>query len=203
MVSSGPVWLHNWALRSGGATFPFDPKTAAIALANRAGRPSDRMKFTCLVRRDDINERLALMLKQQLSAVGVDMTIEEAGMDDIMRAMSGRHFDAALIEILSGPTLLRAYKIWHSGGPYANSQALDRALEVLRHADTEEDVVKAVAAVQQTAVDDPPVIFLAWIERARVVSKRFIVPAGEPGRDILSTLRLWKPNADARLANRN
>jgi hypothetical protein len=63
--------------------------------------------------------------------------------------------------------------------------------------------VRAVAAIQQTAVDDPPVIFLAWMERARAVSKRFTVTPAEGGRDILSTLRLWKPTSDAHAMNRN
>ena len=46
-------------------------------------------------------------------------------------------------------------------------------------------------------MDDPPAIFLAWSERARAVSKRFDVPPPKPGRDILGTLRLWKPAGDA------
>jgi hypothetical protein len=50
-----------------------------------------------------------------------------------------------------------------------------------------------VAALQRAIVDDPPAIFLAWSQRARAVSTRFHVPV-EPGRDILSTLRLWRPN---------
>jgi hypothetical protein len=48
-------------------------------------------------------------------------------------------------------------------------------------------------------VDDPPAIFLAWSERARAISTRFDVPV-EPGRDILSTLRLWRPIDQARYA---
>ncbi len=203
-VSSGPVWPHNWALRSGGPAFTFDPKTAAKALADHAGRGrSGRLRFTCLVKRDDVYERLALVLKQQLDAVGVDMSIEEAGMDHVLDSMSHHRYDAALLETLSGPTLLRSYKMWHSGGLNANSATLDKALEVLRHAESDEQSVKAVAALQQTVVDDPPAIFLAWIERARAVSKRFNVPPGEPGRDILSNFRLWKPTTDARQASRN
>ena len=38
-------------------------------------------------------------------------------------------------------------------------------------------------------MDDPPAIFLAWSERARAVSNRFVVPPPEAGRDVLSTLR--------------
>jgi hypothetical protein len=51
--------------------------------------------------------------------------------------------------------------------------------------------------------EDPPAIFLAWSQRARAVSSRFVVPPIEAGRDILSTLRLWKPVADQRASSRN
>jgi hypothetical protein len=50
----------------------------------------------------------------------------------------------------------------------------------------------AVGNLVQTFADDPPAIFLAWSVRARAVSKRFDVQ-GEEGRDVLSTLRFWKP----------
>jgi peptide/nickel transport system substrate-binding protein len=204
-VSSGPVWPHNWAFRSDRPTLMYDPAAAVrtFATEGRAHGHSGRLGFKLLVRKDDINERIALVLKQQLDAVGVDMSIEEAGMDRIVESVSSHHFDAALIETLSGPTLLRSYKMWHSGSMNANSATLDGALDRLRHAESDEESLKAVAALQQTVAEDPPAIFLAWMERARAVSKRFTVPPGEPGRDILSNLRLWKPSADARQATRN
>ena len=205
-ASLGPVWLHNWAFRSDWPTFTFDPKTAAKILVEyrQAQGRAGRLHFSCLVRRDDINERMALVLKQQLEAVGVEMTIEEAGMDHILESLSSRRFDAALMEAVSGPTLLRSYRMWHSGGAMnIENIPLDKALDRLRHAGSDEESVNAVAELQQTVVDDPPAIFLAWIERARAVSKRFVVPTGEPGRDILSNLRLWKPTTDERQTNRN
>jgi hypothetical protein len=57
--------------------------------------------------------------------------------------------------------------------------------------------------LQQTFLDDPPAVFLAWSERARAISRRFEVPPAEANRDILLTLRNWKPRNDNRLANRN
>jgi hypothetical protein len=58
--------------------------------------------------------------------------------------------------------------------------------------------------VQQAFVDDPPAILLAWGERARAVSKRFVVQPPDPQRpDVLATLRLWKPRNDNRFASRN
>jgi len=85
----------------------------------------------------------------------------------------------------------------------ARSPAVDAALDQIQSATSEEDYKRAVSSFQQAAVEDPPAIFLAWLERTRVVSKRFTVPPGEAGRDILSTLRLWKPTADRRAVNRN
>jgi hypothetical protein len=41
-------------------------------------------------------------------------------------------------------------------------------------------------------LEDPPAIFLAWGERARAVSSRFIVEGEESGVDIVGTLRLWR-----------
>jgi len=64
----------------------------------------------------------------------------------------------------------------------------------VRYAASDDDNLNGITAFQQAVDDDPPAIFLAWMERARAVSKRFVVPAAEPGRDVLSTLRLWKPS---------
>jgi hypothetical protein len=150
-----------------------------------------------------VYERLALTVKRQLEAVGVEMIVEEASLDRIIGAVKSRDFEAALVEGVGGPTLLRPYQLWHSkgagnpggfGGP-----VIDVALDRIRHAPTERDYLQAVTDFQQTIVDDPPAIFLAWIERARAVSTRFRVPASEPGRDILATLYQWKPtNVGAR-----
>jgi peptide/nickel transport system substrate-binding protein len=201
--SSGPVWPHNFASREDWPTLKYDPQAAAkaISLATKGG---SRVRFTCLVRPNDLEERVALLLKQQLDAVGVEMSIEEAAMDRIIDSFNRHHFDAVLLTSPNGPTLLRSYRAWHSGGPMnARSPTVDAALDQIQSATSEDAYKRAVSAFQQAAVDDPPAIFLAWIERTRVVSRRFTVPPGDAGRDILSTLRLWKPTTDHRVASRN
>jgi ABC-type transport system substrate-binding protein len=80
---------------------------------------------------------------------------------------------------------------------------VDAALERVRHAATDQEYEQAVAGVQQAFMDDPPGIFLAWSVVARAVSKRFTVPAPEPGRDIVATLRLWKQVPEAPRASYN
>jgi hypothetical protein len=82
------------------------------------------------------------------------------------------------------------------------SSAADSGLDTIRHARNDETYRQGVAAFQRAIGNDPPAIFLAWIERARAVSTRFEVPL-EPERDVWSTVRLWRPVSGPRLTGRN
>jgi ABC-type transport system substrate-binding protein len=96
--------------------------------------------------------------------------------------------------VISGPTLLRPYRLWHSDGYFnTKSPAIDAALDKVRYSASIDEYQNAVSGFQQAMMDDPPAIFLAWMERARAVSKRFEVPPVESGRDILLNLPFWKP----------
>jgi len=203
VASSGPVWPQNYGVRPGQPTFQFDEAAAAaiISRSKPTTKQAGSFHFTCLVAPDTVNERLALVLKAQLEAVGVDMSVEEASMDLIVDALKKRRYEAVLMEVISGPTLLRPYQIWHSNGVFNASgwgnATVDVAFDRVRYAANDKEYEQAVAGVQQAFMDDPPGIFLAWPVRARAVSKRFTVPAPEPGRDIVPTLRLWKQVTEA------
>jgi ABC-type transport system substrate-binding protein len=116
-----------------------------------------------------------------------------------MNTLSTDDFETVLLEYSSGWSVMRAYRWWHSKGVanqmHFDSPRVDAALDHVRHAVTDEEYRAAVAEFQQAISDDPPAIFLAWSERSRAVSKRFDVQP-EPGRDVLATLRLWRPTAD-------
>jgi peptide/nickel transport system substrate-binding protein len=210
IASSGPFWPGYWALGADASTFEFDPRTAAEMLAThratRSRNRSDTLTFTCLVLSDTVYERIALEVKRQLELVGVDMRVQEVAPDQLFEATKSRNYDAVLVEGVSGPTLLRIYQLWHSGGvvnpgSFGNAH-IDTALDLVRDAQDELTFRESVAELQRVFSHDPPAIFLAWSVRARAVSRRFMVPAAEPGRDILSTLRLWKP-ADGRQGSQN
>ncbi|HYM24986.1 MAG TPA: ABC transporter substrate-binding protein [Vicinamibacterales bacterium] len=206
LASSGPVWPHNYAFPKDSATIQSDPAAAARMLsANQTGANRGRkIHFPCLVLPGGVHERIALVVKQQLAAVGIDMSVEELGMDKVLESMKNRRFEALLNEMVSAPTLLRPYRMWHSGGSTgASSPTIDAALDRVRHAASDDEYASAVAAFQQAMLDDPQAIFIAWIESARAVTKRFVVPAPEPGRDIMSTIRLWKPAVSELHASRN
>jgi peptide/nickel transport system substrate-binding protein len=200
IASSGPIWPNHWALKADAQKFGFDPADATRAL----GGP---LRFTCLMPPDSPFERIALEVKRQMAAVGVDIAPESVGYDDLAKRAGSGQYEALLIEVISGQTLFRPYVIWHSQGSFNwgkfGTETSDAALDRVRHAQSDDEYRAAVAGLQQNFMEDPPAIFLAWSVRARAVSRRFVVPAVEPGRDVLSTIRLWKPSSGDLRASRN
>jgi ABC-type transport system substrate-binding protein len=200
VASSGPIWPNHWALKADAQKFGFDPAGATRAL----GGP---LRFTCLMPPDSPFERIALEVKRQMAAVGVDIAPEAVSYDDLAKRAGSGQYEALLIEVISGQTLFRPYVIWHSKGSFNWGQfgtsTSDAALDRVRHAQSDDEYRAAVAGLQQNFMDDPPAIFLAWSVRARAISRRFVVPAVEPGRDVLSTIRLWKPATGDLRASRN
>jgi peptide/nickel transport system substrate-binding protein len=193
--SAGPVSQHHWAFRNPGTSFDYVPSAAGAILG-----ASPRLSFKCLTPAGPPFDRVALLLKQQLQAVGVDMSIEEVAPESVMTPLSRPDFEAELIDPASGWGLFRSYRWWYSNGPTNltgySSRAVDDALDRVRHAANDDDYREAVAAFEGAIADDPPAIFLAWSSRSRAVSRRFETQA-EGTRDVLSTLRLWKPSGAA------
>jgi len=198
--STGPISDRHWALDKSVPRLAFDAHTAK-KLSTR------HLRFTCLVPPDSLYERVALETQRQLSTLSVDMKVQEASQEKIIEAVREGNFDAALLDTVSGPSMFRLYQRWHTGGPFnprsSNSPRIDGALDRIRHAASEDEYRAGVAGFQQAIVDDPPALFLAWGERARAVSRRFVVPAQQDGRDVLATLRLWRPATVQPLASRN
>jgi ABC-type transport system substrate-binding protein len=185
-----PVWPKHWALPADSPGIQFDPAGAADVLRRAPGG----VRFTCLVVSE--YERIALALKRQLQSVGVTMTVEAAPIKELQDRVAAGRFDAMLIDAVSGPSILRPYLWWHSNAPknFGRFAAdVDRALDAVRHADSGNDYQAGVVRFQQAILNDPPAIFLAWIERARAVSHRFIVEGAEPGVDMVGTMRQWRP----------
>jgi peptide/nickel transport system substrate-binding protein len=207
VASVGMVWPQHWALQNNRPKPAFDPRAATEALNRARSKVNDRIHFTCIIAPDALTERVALEVKRQLEGAGVDMAVEEVTQEQLFERLGKQNYEAAMIEFISGPTLFRPYLVWHSGAPinwgHFGGPNIDKALDAVRFSGSDTDYRAAVASLNQIFAEDPPGVFLAWQERARAVSRRFSVPSSEPGRDILSTLRLWKPAADTRQASRN
>lgn len=193
--AESPVWPQHWARSTDAPTFRYEPALLATA--------ENRIRLRCFFG-DAALERMALAVQRQLQAVGVDLVLEYVSGETFFNRLQAGDFDTVLTDVISGPTLVRPDLFWRSGNTFNwggfSSRAVDQALDTVRGAPDDETYKAGVAAFQRAIVDDPPAIFLAWSERARAVSTRFEVPV-EPGRDILSTLRLWRPVAPATISN--
>jgi peptide/nickel transport system substrate-binding protein len=207
VASSGPVWPKYWALPRAVQPTTFDPARADTLVRQVARQKPGRIRFTCLVPSIDELERVALEVKRQLARVGIEMTVEGVSQDELFQRGGKGVYEAIMIDLVSGPTLVRPYAVWRSGMPLNwgkfGNPTVDAALERVRGAGTEAQYRQAVSDVQQAFLDDPPAIFLAWSVRARAVSTRFIVPPVGSGRDILGTLRLLRPATTELRASRN
>jgi ABC-type transport system substrate-binding protein len=200
--SYGLIWPQHWSLSPRVSTFRYDPQGAAAAFSSTgkgAGQGAKTLRFTCLVPPD--YERLALVVKQQLNAFGIEMVLQQVTPEEAFKALASGDFEALLTDAISGQSLFRPYRLWHTRGSmnpgHIGSPALDVALDGVRHAASDDEYRAAVAALQEHITNDPPAIFLAWSARARAVNSRFQVPPTEPGRDILATLPFWTLNPDA------
>ena len=202
-ASVGPISPRHWAFGPDLPAFSYEPRSAARLLASAVKPRRSALTFVCLVPHE--LERLALVVKRQLEMVGVTMDVRETSPDQFLDAFLKHDYDAVLSEFISGPTMFRLYEFWHSQGTLrgnAGSPVLDAALDRLRQATDDGEYRAAVAGLQKATIDDPPGIFLAWSQRARAISRRFEARP-EEGRDILGTIRLWRPSTGQPLESRH
>lgn len=192
--ASGPISPFHWAYDRSAPTLKYSPS---------AMKP---LEFTCLLG-DRSQERLGLAVQQQLQEVGVTMHLEMVeNLDEAITRLTTGDFDAFLADTASGPHLFRPSQFWTTNGvsnygKFSNP-AIDSGFERIDRAASDSEYREAVASLQRAFLDDPPAIFLAWGQRARAVSTRFAVPV-EPGRDVFSTVRLWRPLAAPRIISTN
>ncbi len=192
--SVGPVSRHHWAFQEVDSTF-----SRMLRATPRPSIPA-ALKLKCVTLAEAPFEQIALVVKRQLRAVGVDLEIEAAPVEQVFSTLTKNEFEAVLLDSISGWSLMRAYRWWHSQSPQ-NAEPLfepesgpgtgSRPPRSI----TDDEYKSAVGDFERAIAEDPPAVFLAWGERSRAVSNRFDVKP-QPGRDVLATLRLWRPTAD-------
>jgi peptide/nickel transport system substrate-binding protein len=214
--STGPLWPKHWAYDTSVAPFGFDAGLATSLLnaagvppdTKRGGRPNSRIRFTCLIpARFTQLERVGLHVQKQLYNIGVDMQFEVVPAEEFDSRVRDGRFEAMMIDMLSGPSLGRAYNFWGSSRNvkgfnvfgYENAEA-ERLFGILRTSTNEAAVRSATSNLQRVLLDDPPALFIAWQERSRAVRRDFQV-VQEPDRDPVTTI--WRWSAAVRPADRN
>ena len=202
-VADGPIWKYHWAYSTAQRAYQYNPDAARLRLdagglpvrQEGPGMPA-RFRFTCLMFGNDPRfERVALLLQKQLYDIGVDMAIEALPLNQLADRMRTGDFDAFLMEVISGRSLLWPYRVWRSkpnpslGEVSSGYTAADGAFDRLRHAVTESQVRSVVSELQQVLYEDPPALFLAWPHASRAVHVDVEVPDTK-NTDIIS--RVWR-----------
>ena len=201
--SSGPIWPQHWALHSRSPTVRVRSAGCCEELTRGANRQ----------RRPRMAQRSASSVWFPLTTNGLDCWSSGSlkwsasrwklrrhrptacfrlSSDCVLRGGVSRHGQRAeSLQDLSVVALGWLFQPWRA---WRRFDSMQRSIEFVTPVRTM-STARAVAGFQRAVVDNPPGIFLAWSERARAVNRRFDVPA-EPGRDILTTLRLWRPAND-------
>jgi peptide/nickel transport system substrate-binding protein len=196
VAADGAVWPRHWAYTSDLPRFAYQPRAVDSAL---------KRQLVCIFN-EPAYERLALVVQKQLQAVGIDLDLKLVTGSDFTKRLSDGDFDLFLSDFAQGPNMVRPYVFWHTAAPFNfgqfSSPEVDSALDAIRRAPDDSSYKAGVAAFQRAMYDDPPAVFLAWRERARVVSRRFEIQT-EPNVDILTALHLWRPAPDERTARSN
>jgi peptide/nickel transport system substrate-binding protein len=217
VVSDGPIWPYHYARSKDQPAYTYDPALAeslldGVGLARgREPQQPDRMpsrfRFTCLIPQEDQRmHRMALLIQKELFNIGVDMQVEVMPFAVMARRVIDSSFEAALVEFPAFRSLNNVYTVWHSVPPGMKPPfgmqytSADAALDKLRAAIDDADVRAAVAELQRVFYEDPPAVFLQWVQMSRAVSKSVVVQ-NEPGRDVLGSLPQWRPAA-AQIARR-
>jgi peptide/nickel transport system substrate-binding protein len=200
-VAEGPIWPFHWAYSTAQKTYTHNSEAATLRLdsvglkvkqAGRSRMPS-RLHIRCLtIEKNTQYEKIALMLQKQLYEIGVDLEIQTLPPEELTKRLETGDFETVLIPRTSGRSLAYAYLTFHSSRNPSKYSAADTVLDRLRRTTTESEIRAAVSDLQQILHDDPPAIFIAWPQVARVISANFTVP-DEPGRDVMSSLWQWRP----------
>lgn len=208
LPANGPLWPQHWAYDSTARGYVFDPSLAGttldatgIKLVSRASGRRSRFTFTCILPENWVVwERMALNVQKQLYDIGVDMQLQVLSAEEFNRRLRTGEFDAAMIEMRSGPFLSRPYAFWRWGGERTaynvfgyRSAAADRWFDAIRLAPTDAEYRVGAGQLQRTLLEDPPALFLAWTQRTRAVNRRFNVHV-DTSRDPMPNILHWTVN---------
>ena len=152
--SSGPIWPRYWALpRRTADSFGFDPERAAAMLGTKGSETACQhrqgIRFTCLVPPDSLYERIALEVKRQLAAVGVEHDVRgSVARTNCSKPKNTRQYEAILTEGDQRPDAAAAVpasgirRAPRTAARFGNA-TIDAALDRVRHAESDDEYRRA------------------------------------------------------------
>ncbi len=177
---------------------PFDPAKAVAILENGGWRDRDgngirekeiegkpiELSFTFTYINSDDMKEIALMIQEEMQAVGVDMKIEGVSFNQFIEKVMSRDFEAMMgawggSASYSNPGQLWSLSSYDNGGlNYTGfgSSKTDSLIQVCNKALNEEDFESAYHALQKEIYQTQPYVFLYSVQRKIAIHKRLQHP---------------------------
>jgi peptide/nickel transport system substrate-binding protein len=187
-IPPGPMpqqWKWLWVAEL--SVPPYDTAQAARLLAGRGWRDSNgdgirdrngqKLTFHLTVPPSPTRQQYALLLQEQLKAVGVEVLIDQLDNPTQSERLHAGTFDAALESWITDPTPSSSVPaLWGGGGPsnfghYANP-TFDRQIAAAASATTPEAAKAAWIAAFGTLAHDAPGIMLFSVDNIAAVDSR-------------------------------
>lgn len=206
-VAASAIWPDSRFYNPSVEPYSYNPKKALLLLKDAGWIDRDRdhildkdgkrFVFTLFTNEgDEIKERAAMHIQQQLWELGIRMeikTFSTASMDFIFQ---GR-FDALFIDIFSHFYPDFSYNIWHSSQMRGlgnicryRSETVDKLLWEGRTSRDMDSAKEIYNQFQKEMHDNPPGIFLYWADTIIGIHKRFRGVRLPPGK-LLTYINEW------------
>jgi len=188
-VAQGVVYPYSWAYTAELPLYNYQPQKAAMLLKQAGWSDTDgdhildrnekRFEFSIDTNLgDDLKQQALLLIQQQLLDLGIIMHVRFFDTTDTDFLFEKR-FDAHFPEIDAGGDPDLGYKVWHSSqidhgfnfGSYRNAK-VDQLLEEGRRTFDQADRKVIYGKFQREILEDPPGIFLFWVDRLVGINER-------------------------------
>lgn len=172
----------------------FNPETAKQMLAEAGWKDTDgdgflnkgKEKFTLNLKMpsgSDVAKQLALMYKDQLKKVGIDVNIIEREWTVYLQEMDKFDFELNMGSWTIPARISDPYQLWHtksavSGGsnyPNFGNAESDKLIEELRSTLDENRRIELYKKFQQMLADEQPVVFMFYPKNRMAISNKFVV----------------------------
>ncbi len=189
-ICSSNVYPSHWAFDGSLQPYSYDPRQA-IDLLNEAGwilnsdtnkleKGSIPFEITLIIHTLEASmPKHARSIERDLEAIGITMITVALSPEEFYERTRKGAFDAAILNLCAGDDPDFNFTFWHSSSEnpiiqnYYSNPEVDRLLTAGRRTIDREERKKIYCQFQHVIHDDPPGVFLYWMEYLIAVHERF------------------------------
>ncbi|HTU99584.1 MAG TPA: ABC transporter substrate-binding protein, partial [Luteitalea sp.] len=205
------LWREHWAVSHTADVEAMRPdRDRARRLLDEAGlrertrtdgSVEPRLRLTCLIVDDPTMRRVAARLQRTYASIGIALDLQVLPLREMLPRLGTGTFDTFLTPVVTGYGLGMPYlyfadhrhpRLFSHG--YTGAAA---AAERVRQAATDDAFADAARELHRVLLEDPPAVYLYWLESSRAVGPRLRVPSPVEG-DVLGSLSRWTVAGAAR-----